>query len=259
MTPSSYTVLLDPSHTDVAREVNRNWRRKVIALIFQGTVKYGGRAKSRLKKGRYLFVSKPDGTLLIHGPTKRKPINWQPPGSHLSAEVEDERLKIVSTRSTPREKVTVSAPRIYVLLLTELEKGRFDLWESEKEMVDSVFSNPDLLEEGFKPIKRETKTQYGKIDLVGKDTEGRRVLCEFKRRRAEVSSVSQLKRYLQYSREIRGKKGEARVRGIIVAPEISSSAMRLLRKYDLEFKSLPTQSEKIEKPLEDYISDEEGN
>lgn len=233
-------VFLDPSKELIVQKVNQMWSRRVIVIVFQGTVEYGGRAKSKLNEGRYLFLSKPDGTLLIHGPKHMDPINWQPPNSRLTATNEGKNLRIISSRSKVNEKVVVSILNPYVLLFTHLEKGSFKLWRSEEKMVETIFSSPELLEDGFKPIKREAKTPWGKIDLVGRDKSGNVVVCEFKRKKAQISSVSQLKRYLRYSEDVKNKnKHEMKLRGILIAPDISSSAMRLLKRYNLEFRSLP--------------------
>ncbi|NIQ04885.1 MAG: DUF91 domain-containing protein [Candidatus Korarchaeota archaeon] len=252
-----YEVHLQPSKKEVVNKVNQEWRRKVILLLFQGSVEYGGRAKSKLKEGRYLLLSKPDGSLLIHGPEKREPINWQPPESSLHAQSRNHHLRVVSIRTTPRERLLVSISHAFVLLLVQLEKGAFTLWESERQMVDSIYSKPELLENGFQPIRREALTPYGKIDLVGLDKEGVHVLCEFKRRKAEMSAVSQLRRYIQYYKEV-SKGAKSKVRGFIVAPDVSSSAMRLLRKYNLEFKPFSPSSAEGGKSLEDFLEEKSG-
>lgn len=253
MIEKPYKAFFDPSKSEVASKINRYSKRRFIFLFLEGTVKYGGRAKSKLTEGRYSLISKADGALLVHGPEKRKPINWQPPGCRVIAEVDNEILKITSFRDRPREKVTVTVSQPYVLILASLEKGEFTLWESEKEMVDLVFSNPTELEEGFQPLKKEAETPYGKIDLIGKGKEGELIICEFKRKKAQLSAVSQLQRYLQYFRE--QKRGEERMpRGILVSPGVSSSARQLLRKYDLEYKSLPPASAKNTTSLKKYFT-----
>lgn len=244
-------ILVEPSPKAVCEKINKNWRRRVIIIILEGRVHYTGRAKSKLGKGQYLLISKPDGTLLLHGPEGRNPINWQPSGSKLRAKL-DERLEIISVRTNPKEKVQIIVSKISIAIITKLEKGEFTLWENEKAMVNSVFANPELLEEGFHPIRREAQTPYGKIDLVGRNEKGELLICEFKRGKAGLSSVSQLKRYLRYYREINQDKN---IRGIIVSPEITSSANRLVRKYDLEFKALSTPNDD-KLSLKDFLNTE---
>lgn len=100
-------------------------------------------------------------------------------------------------------------------------------------MVNEVMRNPSLIEEGFKPIRSEVETPYGKIDLIGEDFQGNTVIIEFKRSTAQLQAVSQLKRYVDYYKSM-GKS----VRGILVAPSITSSARKLLTEYGLEFRKL---------------------
>jgi hypothetical protein len=63
------------------------------------------------------------------------------------------------------------------------------------------------------------------------DRDGNGVVVEFKRGRAELAGVSQLKRYVDEIKE----KHEKKVRGILVAPNIASSALKLLKEYGLEY------------------------
>jgi len=71
------------------------------------------------------------------------------------------------------------------------------------------------------------------VDILGKDKNGNIVVLEFKRRRADLHAVSQLKRYVETIRE-----EYENVRGILVAPSLTSGAKRLLEKEGLEFKKL---------------------
>ena len=56
---------------------------------------------------------------------------------------------------------------------------------------------------------------------------------EFKRSTAQLSGVSQLKRYVDYMSH-----RYENVRGILVAPDITSSALRLLKEYGFEYRKL---------------------
>jgi len=204
-----------------------------MVLYLMCEVDYRGRASSKLALGDKLLITKPDGTLIIHGKTKREPINWQPPGSLLYCKVEDEELIVRSIRRNPREEIIVRSPHVYTFLAVFPTEEKFRLWGSESEMIDKVFRNPELIEKGFKPIKKEVRTPYGKIDLLGEDAEGNIVVLEFKRSVAQLSGVSQLKRYVDYMMHT-----NSNVRGILVAPDITSSALKLLKEYKLEFKKL---------------------
>ncbi len=83
-------------------------------------------------------------------------------------------------------------------MMCKCSEDEFVLWGSESEMVDEVVRNPGIIEDGFKLIGKEVETPYGKVDLVGEDSEGNTVIIEFKRSTAQLQAVSQLKRYVDY-------------------------------------------------------------
>ena len=68
------------------------------------------------------------------------------------------------------------------------------------------------------------------MDLIGLDGKGNLVVIEFKRATAQLSAVSQLKRYVDYFE----KYGE-KVKGVLVAPDITLSAYKLLKEYGFEY------------------------
>ena len=228
-----YDVLIEPDLKESVDLIKSNWRSKVLVIYAQCKVDYTGRAKSNLDYGSRLIITKPDGTIMIHGRTKREPINWQPPGCILSAFVQGDRLHIKSIRRNPKEIVLIECPTVHAILACNCEEGEFTLHGSEKEMVQKVIEDPTLLSEDFKPLKAEYPTPFGSVDLLGLDKEENLVVVEFKRATAQLSAVSQLKRYVDYF-EKRGEK----VRGVLVAPDITLSAYKLLKEYGFEYVKL---------------------
>jgi len=87
------------------------------------------------------------------------------------------------------------------------------------------------------------------IDLCGIDKYGNFVIIEFKRRKAGLEAVSQLKRYVD---EIRKEKGE-KVRGILAAPDITENALKLLRESNLEFLKISKKIQKQTTTLENNL------
>ena len=61
------------------------------------------------------------------------------------------------------------------------------------------------------------------------------MVCEFKRSVAGLDAVSQLRRYVEQMIE---RHGPEKVRGFLVAPAITSTAMRYLVKLGFEFKKI---------------------
>ncbi len=213
----------------LVKEVLENERDKYVITLF-GLCKilYSGRASSIATYSSRLITFKPDGSVLVHSNKKLKPVNWQPSSSSVRVDISDE-LKIFVERKRPKEVLEIAMPIVYYLSLAEVDEGEFHLFGSESEMVDEVIANPDLILKDFIPLEREYQTPFGKIDLLGLTSTGYLVL-EFKRAQAGLDAVSQLKRYVDYLSWTTKK-----VRGGIVSPSISKSALKLLKKYDLEY------------------------
>ncbi len=196
-------------------------------------VSYDGRAKSELGSGDRVIIVKPDGSFLIHQKERREPVNWQPPGSIPKVELEEVPV-LVSVRRRPREILKVRLEKIYLAVLFRAEDPEeLNLTGSEADMAELIFKNPSLIEEGFRPVAREKPVKHGIVDIFGFDREGNAVVLELKRRRADLHAVSQLKRYVEaLSSEY------SSVRGILVAPSLTSGAERFLKEEGLEFRRL---------------------
>jgi len=108
---------------------------------------------------------------------------------------------------------------------TELE-----LAGSEKDVVEALVAAPWLIEEGLEVVGVEVPMDVGHVDILAKDREGRYVVIEVKRDVATHEAVFQLARYVETYR----KKGHG-VRGVLVASDISSSALEYLKRYGLQF------------------------
>jgi hypothetical protein len=225
--------LTNPSLEEAHELVERAIREKRVALLVgQCIVNYVGRAGSVLPQGERIVIMKPDGTLLVHRKDKREPVNWNPPKCKATAMLTKEGLQIFSHRPKPKETLLVLFKELKLATSFDLiDEEELYLVGSEKDLIEMVFNNPGLIEDGLRPIEREKMTRYGAIDLYCIDRDGNGVVVEFKRGRAELAGVSQLKRYVDEIREKHGKK----VRGILVAPNIASSALKLLKEYGLEY------------------------
>ena len=49
---------------------------------------------------------------------------------------------------------------------------------SERDLIDLIFENPSLIEDGFRPLEREKPTRYGMIDIYGTDRNGNGVVVD---------------------------------------------------------------------------------
>ncbi|WP_048150411.1 endonuclease NucS [Palaeococcus ferrophilus] len=225
--------LENPSAEELESIISEGLSSEAIITIFaRCRVYYDGRAKSELGEGDRVILIKPDGSFLIHQRNKREPVNWQPPGS--SVFFEREKLRLVSVRRKPRETLEVELLKVYLATYFQAEDSEeLTLIGSEAEMRDYIFDHPEVIEEGFKPLFREKPIKHGIVDIFGRDRDGNIVILELKRRRADLHAVSQLKRYVEDMRE-----EYENVRGILVAPSLTSGAKKLLEKEGLEFRKV---------------------
>ena len=239
------TSLHDPSHREALWALEDAFDRGDLISVFgRCTVTYEGRAASELAAGDRLFVLKPDGAALVHTDEGREPVNWQPPGSEHHAAVRDGRLRVVSTRTTPDETLTIRFERVHQLSAMPVTGGRdLTLHGSEEDLRTRILERPELIEPGFEPRETERPSSAGPMDIFGVDVDGTPVVIELKRRRVGPDAVGQLARYVRALREELGAEdGENRgagdrsasaesdpvVRGVLVAPSITDRAAERL-------------------------------
>jgi RecB family endonuclease NucS len=188
-----------------------------------------------LEPGERTVLLKADGSALVHRPTNYAPVNWQPPGSIFRTSIKNENLSIRAFRRKENEILEVTFDKIFLIAVLDLrDSGRFYLHASEKDMQEAIITQPDLLEEGFRPIKAEKPVDPGFIDIMGVDRNNILTIVEIKRNPATNDSVLQLQKYM----EVFKKDSDREVRGILVAPELAKGAQGLLAKFGLEFKAL---------------------
>ncbi|WP_029551045.1 endonuclease NucS [Thermococcus zilligii] len=225
---------VNPSPEEIKLLVDSAISSEALLTIFAHCrVYYDGRAKSELGSGDRVIIVKPDGSFLIHQSKKREPVNWQPPGSVVHVELREKPV-LVSVRRKPPETLEVELEEVYLITVFHAEDyEELALTGSEAEMAELIFEQPEVIEPGFKPLYREKPVKHGIVDVLGVDREGNIVVLELKRRRADLHAVSQLKRYVETLKEEHGN-----VRGILVAPSLTSGARKLLEKEGLEFRKL---------------------
>jgi len=233
---AKYRVLENPNPCEIVDSLKALKTSYVITIFAECEAFYKGRAQSSLDRGERLIIIKPDGTLLIHDARNREPRNWQPPGSLVTFHCDRGLLVIKSKRYNPREEVRVLCFSVHLVIFARLGSAGFSLKGSEKEMAKMISQNPSLIEEGLRIIKKEAKTPYGYVDLLGEDSKGRLVVIELKRGTAQVEAVYQLLRYVEFFREV----AKREVRGILIAPKISKNAILILRQHGLEYKRVRT-------------------
>ena len=238
-----YKILEKPNFEDANNLINEALRKRATIIIYVCCrVEYEGRALSELDWGERIIMIKPDGAFLIHQEKKVDPVNWQPPKSKTKSYIQDGVLFLESRRRTPKELLTVEVKKIQFITYANIED--FEELEQagyEKDMSDMIMEKPHLIEEGFTPTTREYSVEHGFIDILGKDSDNNLMVLELKARKAGLSAVKQLRRYLQdlentendYLKEVEVEK--KKIRGLLVAPSIMNDALELLEEEGIEF------------------------
>lgn len=195
---------------------------KPFAMMALCEIEYDGRARSTVGKGRRLIIHKIDGTLLIHRSLKITPLNYNGPKSTLYKY--DNKLISISPKS---EKIIVTIYDIFMYEeLDDWSSDSINLTGSEAQLCDKLITHcKHYLNIDHKEVYKEYPTRLGNIDIVFIDKTNIRHCIEVKRKKANMSAVYQLHRYMK---EIHGI-------GYLAAPDISDNAMAELVRLNYKF------------------------
>lgn len=211
-------------------------RNETVVFSCSCTIRYSGRAESYLETGDRVVMVKSDNALLVHQPFGNTPINYMKPNTTHVMRVENGKLRMLSQNLALKERMDIVIDAIHFFNSHKLEDGQsIVISGTEADMSDMIYKNPELIEIGFKPVSQEEQTVYGFIDVLGVDKNGVLTVVECKRYCAELSAVTQLRRYVE---KIMVSKGITNVRGILAAPKITENAQQMLEDWGFEFKMI---------------------
>ncbi|MBW2971600.1 endonuclease NucS [Candidatus Woesearchaeota archaeon] len=219
------------SHAVKIRDAIR--RNETIVIGCECEVEYSGRAEAFLPLGERLIIIKADNTLLVHQPEGNAPINYMKPDAKHSVRVEDGCLLLSSQNLTLKEYLEIKMRKVHFVNSHLLKDGqKIQIIGTEKDMSEMIYSNPSLISPDFKPLSMEEHTKYGFIDVFGYDKDNNLVIVECKRYNADLAAVTQLRRYVEKMKKL---KGTTNVRGIIAAPKISGNAEQMAKDWGFSF------------------------
>ncbi len=189
-------------------------------VLARCTVDYQGRLTAHLPSAVRLIMIKADGCVAVHADGGAyKPLNWMNAPNRL--------VEIDSTW-------TVTSPKGEQLII-EIEELINDSSHEmgidpglqkdgvEAHLQELLAADPTSINDGLTLVRREFPTEIGPVDLLCRDTEGRAVAIEVKRR-GEIDGVEQLTRYLDFLNKDPSLRP---VRGVFVAQEIKPQAKGL--------------------------------
>jgi len=232
--------VLHPTASDALhfiKEHHSSRPEKTMLLVMgECMVDYHGRAKSLLDWGERLIMIKQDGTVLVHQPVMREPVNWQPTGSITEFKTKDDLLILNCRHLKPAEKMKVTFRQLKLVTATSLiDKANLVISGMEIDVVNQIVRDPSIIEDGLRIVKREKPVKTGSIDLYGFDKNHIPVVIEVKRSLATISSVHQLRMYVT---DIKKDRKEPKVRGILCAPRVPDMVKKLLEEQRLEWREV---------------------
>ncbi len=208
-------------------------RNETIAIGCECEVDYSGRAEAHLPRGDRLVVIKSDNVLLVHQPEGNAPINYMKPDTKHSIKIEDGKLLLSSQNSALKEYLDIKMYKVHFMSSALLkDRQKIQIVGTEKDMSEMIYNNPSLISADFKPVSMEEQTKYGFIDVFGYDSENNLVIVECKRYCADLSAVTQLRRYVE---KMKKTKGTENVLGIVAAPKITSNALVMAEDWGFRF------------------------
>jgi hypothetical protein len=209
---------------------------KTIIIGAGCSVTYSGRAESFLPQGDRIIIIKTDKSLIVHQPTGTAPINYMKQGSVHELVEEGKNIVLKSRNPAEKEFMEIELNRIHFAHCQKFDDGKeIELNGTERHMSDMIMRNPGLIEKDFRPLSREEHTKYGFIDVFGHDKSNNLVVVECKRFNGDLKAVTQLRRYVEKIKELKGIKN---VRGILACPAISANALKMLGDWGFEYKKI---------------------
>ena len=189
-------------------------------LVARCSVIYTGRLETRLAEATRVIMVKADGCVAIHADGGAyKPLNWMNAPNEV---VEfDDRWEV---RNKKGELMTIHLHEVISDSAHELgEDPGLEKDGVEAHLQELLAEMPHVMEEGLTLIRREHFTALGPVDIICRDTAGRTVVIEVKRR-GEIDGVEQLSRYLA---DLANDPTLGELRGMFVAQSIKPQARTL--------------------------------
>ena len=191
-------------------------------VVARCTVDYAGRLTAHLPEATRLLMVKADGCVAVHADGGAyKPLNWMNAPNVLSEGLDDDGVAVWVVRSPKGETLTITLHQ--VLSDQSVDMGIDPGLQKdgvEAHLQELLAANCEAIAPGLRLVRREYPTDIGQVDLLCRDSDGRAVAIEVKRR-GEIDGVEQLTRYLEF---LERDPMLRPVRGMFVAQQIKPQA-----------------------------------
>ncbi|WP_323676252.1 endonuclease NucS [Halorubellus sp. PRR65] len=207
-----------------------------VTLVGACTVESRTRTSREHPRARRHATCKPDGTVLVHGPSGHRPLHPQPDGDRVDVRVDDDTGELVVAAGPPSgaDQLVARFDTVELATAFDVDDHETDAPSgTEADLKERVLERPALVEPGLRPLATERDTPAGPVDVYAEAADGQPVVVELKRDRAGPDAVSQLARYVDaLAADLHG---DASPRGVLVAPGVTPRARRLLGDHGLDF------------------------
>jgi RecB family endonuclease NucS len=232
--------LLSDNFSTLAGQLNDNLEKLMIILTGKCSALFDGRIKSHFTDSDRVLIIKKDLTILLHGSSGVKPVQWQLAGAGKVTFnlVEECYLQMETYRPKTDESFFITFSEVYLALgykTIEVDETTSVIGH-EKDFVDYLVQNPQIIEENLQVIESEKEIDFGFIDIWGRDASDTFIIIEVKRTIATPADAHQLKRYVDFY-----QKKDEKVRGILVATGFPKKVKNYLKAFDLEHCTVPWQ------------------
>ncbi|HEX4822614.1 MAG TPA: endonuclease NucS [Acidimicrobiales bacterium] len=197
-------------------------------VLARCSVDYEGRLSAHLPMATRLLMVKADGCISIHSDGGAyKPLNWMVAPTTLR---EEEGKWVV--RNSKGETLTITIDEILLDATHDLGVDPGLQKDGVEARLQELLSlNCEAIGAGLRLVRREHPTDIGPVDLLCRDSEGRAVAVEVKRR-GEIDGVEQLTRYLE---RLNRDPMLRPVRGVLVAQVVKPQARVLAESRGIDW------------------------
>ncbi|MCL3860457.1 endonuclease NucS [Actinotalea sp. K2] len=198
-------------------------------VVARCSARYSGRLAAHLPLATRLLVVKADGSVLLHSDGgSYKPLNWMSPPCTLAVAPPDTEAADRGVTQVWHVQHTKTDDRLEIELHDVLHDSAHELGVDPGLVKDGVEAHLQallaeqiqLLGTGHSLVRREYPTAIGPVDILARDSAGRSVAVEIKRR-GDIDGVEQLTRYLEL---LNRDPHLTPVRGVFAAQEIKPQA-----------------------------------
>lgn len=213
--------------------INAHSAGKAVIIVGKCIVDYNGKAWTHLDEGRRTVRINPSGAVVVSGTKSVKPKNWQTSDANTRIDIDDDNHMVIESKSSsPEEILEVRLTNIHKSIHYKPPESDVEVEGTENDLHKKLISNPEYIEDGLKILEHEKTINTGDIDLFGVDSCNNEVIIEVKRKKAQIKNVDQLNRYMNTYNS------EKKLRGILVAPDITESAKEYLQNHQYEFSKI---------------------